>query len=126
MAFSPRAVQAIEAFASSLDLPAPRPAPDGSYSFVFARSGTLTFTSAGDGERVLASLSKRPSRLNEDVEHLVLAAAGPDVTTQRCLSAGLARDGSVVFAVSIDEGELNLPVVETCLQQLMAAQAAVA
>lgn len=123
--FSPRAIQTIESFASSLDLPA-RPASDGSYSFVFQRSGTLTFTPSSEGNRVLASLSRMPSRLNEGVERTIMGLAGPDITTQRCLSVGLGRDGSVICAVAIDDEELDLPSVESCLQQLLTAQSAVA
>lgn len=124
MTFSPPALQVLQAFAASLDLPA-KPARDGSYSFVFQRSGTLTLTASRDGARVLASLSRMVPRINEDVERRILALAGPDVTTQRLLSAGIGRDGSVIVAVSIDDDELSLPVLETSIQQLMAAQAAV-
>ena len=123
MTFSPQAVQAIESFAGNLGVPA-RAAADGSYSFRFERSGTLTLTSASDGVRTLVSLATAPLRLNPDVEYRVLSLAGPDATTGRLLSAGVTNEGAAMFAVSIDDGEMSLPMLETCLQQLMAAGAA--
>jgi hypothetical protein len=125
MAFSSQALQAIHGFAANLGLPA-QPALDGSYSFVFERSGMLTLTSSTDGERVLLSLFMQPSRLDEDVERRLLDLAGPDITTNRFLSVGLTRDGGALFAVGIDDAEMGLPVLDTCLQQLMAARSAVA
>ena len=125
MAFSNQALQAIEAFAGSLGVPL-TPAPDGSYSFVFERSGTLTLTSASDGERTLVSLAVRPHRLDQEIEARLLALAGPDMTTERFLSTGLTRHGEAMFVVSIDDGEISLPVLETCMQQIFAARAAIA
>jgi type III secretion system chaperone SycN len=123
MTFSNQALQAIEAFAANMGLSA-QPAPDGSYSFVFERSGTLTLTSATDGERTLVSLRGTPGRIDEEIESRLLALAGPDVTTGRFLSTGLMRDGAALFAVGIDDREMDLPVMEVCIQQLMAARAA--
>ncbi|MBC8129910.1 MAG: hypothetical protein H7Y08_06270 [Rhizobiaceae bacterium] len=124
MAFSDRASQTIGLFAGSLGLSA-TPAADGSFSFAFERSGLLTLTASEDGERCLASLAKRPVRLDERVERRVIELAGPDPSTRRFLSAGLDRGGSVVVAVSIDDDELDLPILEACLQQLISAQSAI-
>jgi type III secretion system chaperone SycN len=124
MAFTPQITQAIEGFAANLGVPA-RPARDGSYSFRFERSGTLTLTASEDGARALLSLATAPLRVSEDLEWRILSLAGPDVTTGRFLSAGLARDGSAMFAVGVDEEEMSLPALETCLQQLMQAAASV-
>jgi hypothetical protein len=124
MAFSSQALQAIEALASSLGLPLTG-ASDGSYSFVFERSGTLTLTSARDGQRTLLSLSAQPYRLDEDVERRLLGLAGPDITTDRFLSTGLTRKGEMMFAISIDDTEISLPTLETCMQQLFAARSTI-
>jgi len=124
MAFSSQALQAIQALAASLSLPL-APAADGSYSFVFERSGTLTLTSARDGQRTLLSLAAQPYRLDEDVEQRLLRLAGPDATTDRFLSTGLTRKGEMMFAVSIDDTEISLPMLETCMQQLFAARATI-
>lgn len=125
MAFSNQALQVIEGFATSLGLPL-TPAQDGSYSFVFERSGTLTLTSAADGERTLVSLAARPHRLDQEIEQRLLSLAGPDMTTDRFLSTGVTRDGEAMFVVSIGDGEISLPVLETCMQQIFAARAAIA
>lgn len=123
MAFSTRALMTIEAFAGNIGIAA-MPAADGSFSFVFDRSGTLTLTCAADGTRTLASLYMRPVRMDEKREQLLLSLAGPDITTRRFLSTGVAPDGAVMFVVGIDDEEMNLPTLEICLQQLRAARAA--
>lgn len=125
MAFSNQALQAIETFAASVGLAA-QPAADGSYSFVFERSGTLTLTSANDGERTLVSLTGTPGRMDEEIESRLFALAGPDVTTGRFLSTGLTRDGVALFAVNVDDSEMDLPMLEVCIQQLLAARTAIA
>jgi hypothetical protein len=124
MAFSNQALRAIETFAANMGLAA-QPAADGSYSFIFERSGTLTLTSASDGERTLVSLMGAPGRMDEEIESRLLALAGPDITTSRFLSTGLTRDGIALFAVSIDDGEMGLPILEVCIQQLLAARMAI-
>lgn len=101
------------------------PAVDGSYSFVFERSGTLTLTSARDGERTVISLLTGLVRLDREVEEQLFSIAGPDITTGRFLSAGLTRDGDALFAVSADDAEMDVPTLEVCMQQLFAARAAV-
>lgn len=119
-----QAIRALESLAASLGLPLV-PAADGSYSFVFQRSGTLTLTSAADGQRTLVSLSARPTRLDEEIEQRLLEMAGPEITTDRFLSTGLTRDGQVMFVVGIHDSEISLPTLETCMQQLFAARAAI-
>lgn len=125
MTFSNQALQTIVDFSASLGLP-PEPARDGSFSFVFERSGTLTLTSSSDGERTMLSLYARPHRMDEGVEQRLMSLAGPDLTTNRFLSTGITRDGGVMFAVGIDDAEMSLPTLETCLQQLLAARTAIA
>ena len=125
MVFSNQALRAIETLAANMGLVA-QPSADGSYSFDFERSGTLTLTSASDGERTLVSLLGMPGRMDEETESRLLALAGPDVTTSRFLSTGLTRDGVALFAVSIDDREMDLPMLEVCIQQLLAARMAAA
>lgn len=119
-AHGPRLV--VEAFAASLGLPA-SPARDGSYSFIFAHAGLVTLTAATDG-RTLISLAQQPARPGRETEARVLAAARRDPTSGRFLHAGLAADGSVVFAMALEPTEFDLQTLDTCLQQLIAVQAA--
>lgn len=123
MAFPERARLAIESFAANVGLDA-APAGDGSYSFVFERSGVLTFTPASEGERTLLSLSVSGYRSGPRADAALLDLAGPEVSTGRFLSVGLTRDGDVVLAVALDNADIGLPAIEECLQQLISARQA--
>lgn len=124
MVFSNQAMEAIRALAESMGLPA-HPAIDGSFSFAFERSGTLTLTSATSGERTIVSLHAPLDRLDQATEEQLFSLAGPDASTGRFLSAGLTADGSALFAVSLDDEEMSLPALEVAMQQLFAARASV-
>ena len=124
MTFSGQALQAIRALAESMGLPV-QPAVDGSFSFVFERSGTLTLTSATSGERTIVSLDAPLDRLDQVAEQQLFSAAGPDLTTGRFLSTGITGDGSALFAVSLDDDDMNLPALEVVMQQLFAARASI-
>lgn len=124
MAFSVHALRSIEAFAASMELTA-QPARDGSFTFVFERSGSLSLTSSDDGAETLVSLARQPTRSDPAIERRALAVAGLDPTTNRFLHAGLARDGSIVFAQAIADTAFDLPALEACLQRLIAAHDAI-
>jgi hypothetical protein len=123
--FSPRALSVLESFAGSLGLPV-RIAGDGSVGFAFARHGTLGFTPSQRGGRVLVSLSRRPSRLDERAAERVLGFARLDPTTGRIVQAGVSRAGEVVFALGIEDAEFDLPTIETTMQALSACHDAAA
>jgi hypothetical protein len=123
MAFPERARLAIESFAGNVGLVAV-PATDGSYSFAFERSGVLTFTPASDGERTLLSLFAPDHRPGPQADATLIGLAGPEISTGRFLSVGLSRDGGIVLAVSLDNADIDLPAIEECLQQLLAARQA--
>lgn len=117
MPFERASAQAIEAFGAQFGL-SPRPARDGSYTFVFAASGTLTLTPSQDGQRTLVSLARDPGRVDAALMRRVLSQAGVDPTTNRFLHAGLGADDSVLFAISLEQPDLSIPVLEACFQQL--------
>ncbi|WP_375453289.1 CesT family type III secretion system chaperone [uncultured Methylobacterium sp.] len=119
MTFSRMSLGAIEGFAGQLGLPL-RPARDGSVSFVFAETGTLSLTPSRDGARVLVSLARRPAWLGPELLQAALAGAGVDPGTGRIVYAGLAADDSLVFSLSLDEAECDLPTLDACLHQLAA------
>lgn len=124
--FSTHSLRAIEAFTASLGLPPQPPARDGSFTFVFERSGKLSLTPTQDGERALVSLARMPERTDAGRERRALARAGFNPTTGRYLHAGLAGDGSLIFAIALDDGAFDLPTLEACLQELVAAHQDVA
>lgn len=111
---------AIEQFSGSIGLPA-RPARDGSISFVFERSGTLSMTPSADGSRVLVSLARKPVRPDSAVERRALQKAGIDPTSSQFLHAGIANDGTIVLIMSLGENEFDLPALESCFERLVQA-----
>lgn len=124
-AFTPRAFAVLEGFAGSLGLPL-RPAADGSVGFAFARQGQLQFTPALDsqreGARVLVSLARRPPRLDDQTAERALGLARLDPTTGRIIHAGLSPDGSIVFALGLEDGEFDLPAIEASIRMLSTCQ----
>ncbi|KAB0676835.1 hypothetical protein [Aureimonas leprariae] len=123
MSFTPAARRTIEGFAAQLGVET-REAADGSHSFRFDRSGQLTFTAGANGRAVI-SLARRPDVAGEATERRVLGLARPDAGGRSFLHAGMTRDGTVIFALAMDEADLDLPAIETALQRLLAAQAAI-
>jgi type III secretion system chaperone SycN len=117
--FSPRARTTVEGFSESLALPA-IPARDGSYSFEFQRSGTLTITSATDG-RAIVSLARRPERIDGALLKRFFLAAGIDATTNLALHAGLSKDGSLIYSVDFAVDDFTVPALHACLHNLIAA-----
>ena len=117
---SQRVVQVIESFAASMGLPA-RPAADGSYSFVFSRSGALSLTGSEDGERLLVSLARDPLRPDADLEWRLFSRAGFDLATQRFLHSGMSSDGSLFHVMELAEDDVDLPSLDAALRRLMEA-----
>ena len=115
MGFSPGDLDTIASFAADLGLPA-RPARDGSFSFVFADSGTLALTPSDDGPHV--SLSRRPDRVDARMLRAALGQAGRDPAHGRIVHVGLASDDSLLMSIRLDPNELSLPVLDDCLQRL--------
>lgn len=118
MSFSRLSQPALEAFAAHLGLPL-RPAADGSVSFAFARSGTLSLTPSRDGGRILMSLARDGLHLDEARERRLLGLSGFDAAFDRAVHVGITRGGSVVFALALDDEEVSLPVLDACLRHLM-------
>ena len=103
-----------------MGLPA-KAARDGSYTFIFERSGTLSLTPAEDGAQVLLSLARKADRPDAAWERRALARAGINQTTSKMLHAGLASDGSLVFALGVEDTSLDLPTLERCFDELVTA-----
>jgi type III secretion system chaperone SycN len=117
---SQRVVQIIESFAASMGLPA-RAAADGSFSFVFSRSGTLSLTSSEEGDRLLVSLARDPVRSDSDLEWRLLLQAGLDPATQTFLHSGMSPDGGLFHVMEFAEDDVDLPALDAVLRRLMEA-----
>lgn len=104
-------------FAAQMGLPL-RPARDGSVSFVFAQSGTLTLTAGPDGEDLHVSLTRRPAQIDADLMRSALAGAGLDPSSGRLVQAGLSADEALILSVRLAPGEVSLQAVEGCLDLL--------
>ncbi|MEJ1160545.1 CesT family type III secretion system chaperone [Prosthecomicrobium sp. N25] len=116
-AYSPRAAAAVERFAASVGL-APRPARDGTVSFLIAGAGLLTLTPAEDGDRLLVSLAWAPDRPRPEDELALLACAGRNPSTGRYTHAGIAPDDSFVLTLAIEDAEVDLPALDETLRAL--------
>lgn len=112
-----RILPVIQQFASLMGLPA-EPADDGSYNFVFERSGTLSFTGAQDGAGVIIGLSRVPGSLTPQLLESFFGLAGIDPHTNSLLHAGLAPRGSLVLSVHIADGQLDLPLLEVLFEKM--------
>ena len=122
MNFSTPATQVIEGFAAQLGI-STAPSPDGSHSFLFESSGLLTFT-AGNRNQVIISLARRPGIMTDAVAARALSLAGPDAGGRMFLHAGRAANEQIVFAVVVEQADFTLPTIESGLQRLLPASAA--
>jgi hypothetical protein len=118
---SPRIRGIVEAFAASLGLTA-RAEADGSYSFVLSRSGILSFTPSGAGERLLVSLSRGEAGPRTENEWRLIHRAGFDAIVNKCLHCGLDEADNMVHAFEFGESELDLPTLDLAVQRLIEAQ----
>lgn len=125
--FSSQAQQTIAAFAESMMMNGvPRPAADGSYTFLFEKSGTLTLIPASDGRNVILAVGRRPAIDDVSTMRVFFGNAGLEVTSTGPLHAGIAPNGDYYYAVVIPNGRFNLPTLETALNECFAAHDAVA
>lgn len=116
---SDRAADVVLQFAGNMGLHQIQPARDGSVSFAIEDVGILSFTPAQDGNRALISLQRtQPFLQNEDLKRF-LALAHYDYFLGAPVSAGMARDGALVLAASLDDAALVLSTAEQCVDRLI-------
>ena len=118
--FSGRALKTIEDFTANIEMQGISPASDGSFTFAFEHAGIMSLTPSTDGKRAILSLKQMPQRqqLAEDLKAFFKLAQF-DPITQKPITTGMASDGGLILAASIDENDFNLPTVETCLDRLI-------
>lgn len=115
--FAGESLRAAEDFAAQMGLPC-RPARDGSVSFVFAQTGTLTLTPGEDGEAMHVSLMRRPARVDPETARSALAAAGLDASSGHLIHVGLTSDEDLIFSVRLARGEVSPQAIESALDLL--------
>ncbi len=118
--FSQRALKTIDDFVSNIGMQEIAPANDGSFTFAFEHAGVMSLTPSMDGKRAILSLKKMPIRqpLTEDIKAF-LKLAQFDPITRKPITAGMAANGGLVLAISIDENSFDLPTIEACLDRLI-------
>ena len=116
--FSNATLQVIQRFAREIGIDAV-PAADGSFSFEFSHSGLLSLNSSEDGRRVIVSLARQPYMPEAALEMRFFQQAGFDPSVNRFKHAGLAEDGTLVGAISVDEHDLSISTLDESFQQLI-------
>ena len=116
--FSNATLQVIKRFAGDIGIDA-IPAADGSFSFEFSHSGLLSLNSSEDGKRVIVSLARQPYMPEAALELNFFLQAGYDPSTNRFRHAGLAEDGTLVGAISVDEHDFSISTLDESFQQLI-------
>ena len=113
-------LETVQLFAESMDIEA-IPANDGSFTFLFERSGALTLTNSLEGDRIHVSLMRQPFRSDTSAEHRLLDQAGFDHLTNTFLHVGLTSDGSFVCATDIEVHQFDLPLLDQAFRRLTEA-----
>ena len=103
----------VERFAESLGLPAV-PRRDGSVAFAFEETGTLTFATTREGDRVVMTLV-RPSELPIAG---VLAAGGYDQSIDTLVHPGLTPSGQPALSIVYGADEFDVPRVAAHVEAL--------
>ena len=94
-----------------MDLPAEM-ADDGSYNFVFEKSGRLGFAPTEDGHGAVISLGRNAPSLSSQTLLSLLSAGGFEPYSNLTIHAGLAGQNTCVLATIVEEGELGVPELE--------------
>lgn len=115
--FPHRARQQVEAFAENLGLVA-KPAPDGSYGFIFAKSGLLSFVASQDEARVVVCLVRPSSQVNLSTPIRFFRLAGLDPATSNFVHAGISADNNCVLAISLEESRFDMQSIFETLSRL--------
>jgi hypothetical protein len=120
--FTPQTRQTIASFVATMDFPGmPPAAADGSYSFLFAKTGILTLLATDDGAHVLVGLARQPSSSDSTYAERFFAAAGLDEHTNMPLHAGLAPNGAFMYVAPVRTDQFDLPTLEQRFTTLCAA-----
>jgi type III secretion system chaperone SycN len=115
--FSTATRRVIEQFAANMGVTA-QAAADHSYGFEFARSGRLSIVPSEDGERVIVCLARVPHRVDTSMQRRLLDLAGFDPMSGAMVHAGMAPDGTFVFALNLEEERFDMQLLDEALSTL--------
>ncbi|MGV6871589.1 CesT family type III secretion system chaperone [Pseudochelatococcus sp. B33] len=121
VSFTNASLHAIESFAERAGIVA-IPARDGTFSFTFERSGTLSFVPTDDSEQLIIFMKRTPRYPDPDRELKALKLAGDDRSTRRTLHAGVTAEGAIVLSFVLDNSDIDVPTVLACIDRLISAQ----
>ena len=125
--FLPQARQTILAFAESMAMSGePKAGPDGSYTFLFESSGTVSLLPTPDGRNVMVAVGRQPIVDDEAAMLRLFMNAGLEVLTVGALHAGIAPNGDYYLATIIPNHRFDLPTLETTLNECFAVHDAAA
>jgi type III secretion system chaperone SycN len=115
--FSTATRRVIEQFAANMGV-TPQAAADHSFGFEFARSGRLSIVPSEDGERVIVCLARVPHRADTSMQRRLLDLAGFDPMSGAMVHAGMAPDGTFVFALNLEEERFDMQLLDEALSTL--------
>ncbi|WP_068310228.1 CesT family type III secretion system chaperone [Polycladidibacter hongkongensis] len=116
--FSSSILSILHSFADTVGVPF-EPAADGSVSYSFSESGTISFTPARNGDALVISRS-RTLQTQERTDLTALASQSAYVAElQSDLFVGLTPQGDVYFSTVLFAQEISLPKVEAAIDQLI-------
>lgn len=121
VSFTNAGLHAIKSFAERAGIAAV-PARDGSYSFTFERSGTLSFVPSENGDGLIIFLMRTPPYPDSRRELKALQLAGDDRPTGRSLHAGVTQDGAIIVSFVLDNSDVDVPTVLACIDRLISVQ----
>lgn len=121
VSFSNASLYAIESFAQRAGIAAV-PAGDGTFSFTFERSGTLSFMPGEQQDQLVIFMARTPRYPDAERDLKALKLAGDDRHTGRTLYAGVTADGAIVLSFVLDNSEIDVPTVLACVDRLISAQ----
>ncbi|MEL6336585.1 MAG: hypothetical protein AAFS07_07145 [Pseudomonadota bacterium] len=122
--FDAKSLRTVQDFGGALSL-VPVEGPDGSFTFIFEKMGTLTLVASGEDRLgaegpIMISLARTPGRVDGRLMEALFAAAGYESQSNLSIHAGLARDGSAILTLAVPRDRFDLSTLEGGIDRLSA------
>jgi len=112
--------QTIEDFANSMQMKNRlEPAADGSFTFEFEQSGTLSLLPSQDDRHIFVALGRPPCSSDGTYLEKFLKSAGVDEDENQPLHAGISPNGQFYYVTVLPVQQFDLPGLESCLNRLI-------